>query len=192
MEILSDSVFHGKTRFKNDVRFDNSEFHWSDTTFYDTANVAFNGGVIFRGDVDFFGRTTPYFDKGILTSKLFRGSKDSEFTLPYCNGGKGSYTLATTQDLCSKVSYIVVDVPEVSAACTLFKLTNSGHGGDIPLSIQMFKKDNVCGDSYLWTPVQVDFYNDWSYGLCEIIVKKSSSFGIEAGSYQIRATYYHP
>lgn len=169
MEILSNSIFHGETTFKNMVTFENSEFH--------TSPVSFGAGL--------------------YPTKLLSG--DLKFVLPYWSGDKGTYTLATTKDLCSKVDKVIIDVPEVPADCTVFKLTDGYLGGNIPLSIQMFKKDttiksfapsNIWGIG--WTPVQVDFYTDQSMGLCEIIVKKSSSFGIEAGTHQIRATYYHP
>lgn len=192
MEILSNSVFHGETTFKNLVGFEHSEFHTSDAAFRPGSHVSFNDKVIFS-DISCVN-----FGNGLnlSTGKFFTGK--STYFLPHRSSG-GTYTLTTTQDLCGRAGYVVIDVPEVPADCTVFKLTDGCLGGNIPLSIQMFKKDttiksfapsNIWGIG--WTPVQADFYTDQSMGLCEIIVKKSSSFGIEAGSYQIRATYYHP
>ena len=192
MEILSNSIFHGETTFKNRVTFENSEFHTSDVAFREGTYVTFNGSVNFSDNA-----SPVSFGAGLYPTKLLSG--DLKFVLPYWSGDKGTYTLATTRDLCGRAGYVVIDVPEVPADCTVFKLTDGCLGGNIPLSIQMFKKDttiksfapsNIWGIG--WIPVQVDFYTDQSMGLCEIIVKKSSSFGIETGTHQIRATYYHP
>lgn len=187
MEILSDSVFHGETTFKNYVDFHGSELHWSDVNFYENTLVSFNGKV------NFSYCTCVFFNNGLTTDKLYKGY--SNFLLPGDGTTTGPYTLATTSDLSKKVDQFIISVPAVAADCSIFKLVNQGHGGNIPLSIQMFKKDTtICSSNLngLWTPVQADFYTDKSMGLCEIIVKKSSSFEIESGSYEIRATYYHP
>lgn len=187
MEILSNSVFHGETTFKKHVTFEESEIHMSDVAFSGNNRVSFNGEVLFSCS------TCVSFNNGLTTDRLYKGY--SNFLLPGDGTTTGPYTLATTSDLSKKVDQFIISVPAVAADCSIFKLVNQGHGGDIPLSIQMFKKDTtICSSSSngFWTPVQADLYTDRSMGLCEIIVKKSSSFEIESGSYEIRATYYRP